>query len=194
MVENSHLPPAVPYLTGHPGKVTPSLQAWAQGGGGGQKLWESGMVQPSPLLILSFQQKGPFPNQPCQPRSVQQTPLRSPSFLGTLGVTYIENEEGVGTAVELCQLAPDLVHEVAVTWVACDTGGVARGDGKGAPRPVFPVQNQQQGHDSWEEARSREHKGGEGQEGSCRQRSSSLLRHQCPLSASSSIFTWPGCF
>lgn len=110
-------------------------------------------------------------------------------------MTYIENEEGVGTAVELCQLAPDLVHEVAVTWVACDTGGVDRGDGEGAPRPVSPVQNQQQGHDSWEEARrSHEQEGGEGQQGSCRQWSSSLLRRQCPLSASSFIFIWPGCF
>lgn len=89
-----------------------------------------------------------------------QTPLPSPSFLGAWwgwgcqgGGAYIENEEGVGTAVELHQLVPDLAHEVAVTWVARDTGGIDGGDGQGAPRPVFPVQNQQQGHDSWGQAR-----------------------------------------
>lgn len=112
------------------------------------------MVGPSPIPFLSFPlQKGLFSNQPCQPGSVQQTPSTPPSFLDTWGLTYIENEEGIGTAVELGQLVPDLVHEVAVTWVACDTGGVDRGDGKGAPCPVFPVQNQQQGDNSWEQAK-----------------------------------------
>lgn len=109
------------------------------------------MVELSPFPFLSVQfQKRPFPHQSRQPRSVQPSQLHFLSFLSTWGVTYIENEEGVGTAVELHQLVLDLVHEVAVTWVARDTSGVDRGDGKGAPRPVFPVQNQQQGHDSWE--------------------------------------------
>ena len=78
------------------------------------------------------------------------------------GETYIENKEGFGTAVELRQLVLDLVHEVAVTWVACGTGGVDRGDGKRAPRSVFPVQNQQQGHNSWEQAGGSHEQGGGG--------------------------------
>lgn len=57
--------------------------------------------------------------------------------------TYVGNEERVGTTIELRQLILDLVHEVAVARVACGTGGVHRGDGKGTPCPVFPVQNQQ---------------------------------------------------
>ena len=56
----------------------------------------------------------------------------------------IGNEESIGAAIELCQLILDLVHEVAVAWVAYGTGGIYRGDGKRAPCPVFPVQNQQQ--------------------------------------------------
>lgn len=77
-------------------------------------------------------------------------------------MTYIENKEGIGTAIELRQLVPDLVHEVAVTWVACGTGDVDRSDGKGAPRPVFPVQNQQHWHNSWEQARRGREQGGGG--------------------------------
>lgn len=60
----------------------------------------------------------------------------------------IEDKEAVGTAVELSQLVSDLVHEVAGTGMAGGAGGIDWGDGKGAPGPVFPVQNQQQGHDS----------------------------------------------
>lgn len=67
--------------------------------------------------------------------------LPHPQYPST--VTYVGNEESIGTAIELSQLILDLVHEVAVAWVACGTGGIYGGDGKGAPRPVFPVQNQQ---------------------------------------------------
>lgn len=109
-------------------------------------------------------------------------PLRPPSFLDNWGVTYIENEEGIGTAVELGQLVPDLVHEVVVTWVACDTGGVDRSDGKGAPCPVFPVQNQQQGDDSWEQAKVNHEEMGR------------MFLIFSETTASSSIFPWPGLF
>lgn len=80
---------------------------------------------------------------PASPSKSSEALPRHASCLCPSRRTYIENKEGVGTGVELCQLVPDLVHEVAVTWVACRTGGIDRGDGKGAPCPVFPVQNQQ---------------------------------------------------
>lgn len=108
-------------------------------------------------------------------------PALPPSSI-TGGVTYIENEEGIGTAVELGQLVPDLVHEVVVTWVACDAGGVDRGDGEGAPCPVFPVQNQQQGDDSWEQATV------------SHERMGRTFLIFSGTTASSPIFPWPGLF
>lgn len=109
------------------------------------------MVEPSPFPILSFQlQKLSSLTSPDSPGQCSGPPPSLPPLSGPGRGTYIENKEGIGTAIELRQLVPDLVHEVAVTWVACGTGGVDRGDRKGAPRPMFPVQNQQQGHDSWE--------------------------------------------
>lgn len=80
-----------------------------------------------------------LPAPKCSPPAQAASPL--PQYPRT--VTYIADEEGVGTAIELCQLILDLVHEVAVTRVAGGTGGINRGDGKGAPCPVSPVQNQQ---------------------------------------------------
>lgn len=91
-----------------------------------------GLLEPSPLSLCLPAPQGSPPAQaaPRLPRDPRK-------------VTHVGNEEGIGTAIELCQLVLDLVHEVAVAWVACGTGGINRGDGKGTPCPMFPVQNQQ---------------------------------------------------
>lgn len=67
------------------------------------------------------------------------------------------------------------------------------GDGEGAPRPVFPVQNQQQGHDSWGQARrSQEQAGGGGGKGGSGQRVALVgPGAPRPLPASSSSFLRP---
>lgn len=82
---------------------------------------------PSPLCLPAPKGSPPASHLPQDPRKI----------------TYIGYKEGIGTAIELCQLILDLAHEVAMAWVACGTGGINRGDGKGTPCPVFPVQNQQ---------------------------------------------------
>lgn len=124
---------------------SPSL-CWGWGGSCRSPTWLNQV--PSPFPPSSYK-RVPSLASPAKPGQCSKHPsMLPPSCLGSSGMTYIENEEGIGAAVELCQLVPDLIHEVAVTWMACDTGGVDRGDGKGAPCPVFPVQNQQQGHDS----------------------------------------------
>lgn len=84
-----------------------------------------------------------FPQSSSSSAGLSSRPGSSPLPQYLREVTYIGNEEGIGTAVELNQLVLDLVHEVAVTRVAYGAGGIYRGDGKGAPCPVFPVQNEQ---------------------------------------------------
>lgn len=84
-----------------------------------------------------------FPQSSSSSEGLPSRPGSSPLPRDPRKVTYIGNEESIGAAIELCQLTLDLVHEVAMAWVACGTGGIYRGDGKGAPCPMFPVQNQQ---------------------------------------------------